>query len=185
MILEAASMSRYWLACLGILLIGCGPQTGQTPKPVESTKASQTAAKEVVVADIKLVNDAKPGEALDVKSCLENDKITVIEFYSKHNSDCDQMKVVLEYLSAHRPDLAIRLVNIDRKGQKGPDYNSPLAQQLKLKRVPAFEIYNRQGDLSSKEELAAAQIRDWYQAAKRIEKGDVRAPDVMVEFEKR
>jgi hypothetical protein len=49
-------------------------------------------------------------------------------------------------------------IDINRKGVKGIDWLSPLAQQYKLNSVPHFQIYNADGKLTKEGQEAYVEI---------------------------
>ena len=141
-------MKRVFLIILALLLVGCAK-----PPPT--------------VSDIKVVNQSQPGEPLELAPHLVKDKTTLVEYYSDHCGPCKEMIPVMEFLAAHRSDLAIRKVDIDRKGVSVIDFDSPLAKQHDIHAVPCFKIYDPSGKLVASDRAAKDQVRTWYNDAQR------------------
>ncbi len=108
--------------------------------------------------DFSFVTIAKPGERFDVKQTVVKGKYTVVDFQSKYCPDCLKMKPMLKTLSTLRPDMAVRLVDINRPGFKGIDWKSPVALQYKIHDIPQFKLFGPNGALICQDEAAMKQI---------------------------
>jgi thiol-disulfide isomerase/thioredoxin len=111
------------------------------------------------------VNPNNPGEALDVNSLLVKGKTTVIDFYSPFCPPCVKLAPIMAKLAKKRPDLAIKKVDINRKGVNGIDWRSPLAQQYQIRQVPYFMIFSPQGQLMAQGREASKTVERWLQEA--------------------
>jgi len=107
-----------------------------------------------------ILNASVPGERYDVEAALPKSGTVLVEYYSVHCPPCVQMAPLLEKLAQVKPDLAIRKVDIDRKGFQGIDFDSPLAEQYRISRVPYFVIYES-GTKKSEGDAAKDQVRSW------------------------
>jgi thioredoxin 1 len=103
------------------------------------------------------------GETLEVKSLPVKGKTTLIDFYSPFCPPCVRLAPVMKKLAAKRSDLAIKKVNINRPGIQGIDWQSPLAQQYGIRRVPYFMIFSPTGKLVAEGKDAVDQVRGWLQ----------------------
>ena len=103
------------------------------------------------------------GETLEVKSLPVKGKTTLIDFYSPFCPPCMRLAPVMQKLAARRSDLAIKKVNINRPGIKGIDWQSPLARQYNIRRVPYFMIFSPTGRLVAQGRDAVDQVRRWLQ----------------------
>ena len=150
------------LAVLALLLLGlaCGGRP-------EATSAGPTS--DLPPADLRQVNEARPGEALDLGPHLSRSRTTLVEFYSDRCPPCREMERVMEYLAEQNRDLAIRRVDIDRRGASGIDFDSPLAEQYRVEAVPSFRIYDPQGRLVAEGSAAKDRVREWYSQAQLFE----------------
>ncbi len=110
-------------------------------------------------------NAANPGQTLELKSLPVKGKSTLIDFYSPFCPPCMAMAPVLDKLAKKRPDLAIRRVNINRPEVRGIDWRSPLAEQLKIRAVPHFMIFDPQGQLQAEGKAAIPQLKNWLREA--------------------
>lgn len=111
------------------------------------------------------VNPNNPGETLEIKSLLAKGKTTVIDFYSPFCPPCVRLAPLMAKLANKRPDLAIKKVDINRKGAHGIDWRSPLAQQYGIRQVPFFMIYNPQGKLVAQGGGATEMVVGWLREA--------------------
>jgi thiol-disulfide isomerase/thioredoxin len=103
------------------------------------------------------------GETLEVKSLPVKGKTTLIDFYSPFCPPCMRLAPVMQKLAARRSDLAIKKVNINRPGIKGIDWQSPLARQYNIRRVPYFMIFSPTGKLVAEGKGAVDQVGRWLQ----------------------
>jgi thiol-disulfide isomerase/thioredoxin len=110
-------------------------------------------------------NAANPGQALELNSLPVKGKTTLVDVYSPFCPPCMAMAPVLDKLGKKRPDLAIRRVNINRPEVKGIDWRSPLAEQLKIRAVPHFMIFDSRGQLQAEGKAAIPQLKNWLREA--------------------
>lgn len=111
------------------------------------------------------VNPNNPGETLEINSLIVKGKTTVIDFYSPFCPPCVRLAPLMAKLAKKRPDLAIKKVDINRKGANGIDWRSPLAQQYGIRQVPFFMIFNPQGKLVAQGGGATETVLGWLQEA--------------------
>ncbi len=131
-----------------LLLAGC------SPAPPAATSTPTGPATPVVV------NEAQPGERFDLEAALPKTGTVLVEYYSLNCPPCLQMAPLLERLAQTKPELAIRKVNIDRKGAAGIDFQSPVAQQYGIDSVPRFAVYEN-GAKKMEGPAAKDQVRTW------------------------
>lgn len=129
---------------------GGGAETG-------TTAGIDTSA----IAEVLTINASTPGEPLDLKPHLVRGQITIVDFYSVYCPPCMRIAPYLERLAAARPDIVLRKVDINRKGFRGIDWESPLSRQYRLQSVPHFKIFGPDGALISEGDPAMAQIQGW------------------------
>jgi thiol-disulfide isomerase/thioredoxin len=110
-------------------------------------------------------NAGRGGETLEVKSLLAKGKTTLIDFYRPFCPPCLRLAPAMEQLAATRSDLTIKKVNINRPGIQGIDWQSPLAQQYKIRRVPYFMVFSPKGKLVAEGNAAVEQVKRWFQEA--------------------
>lgn len=136
--------------------------------------------------DLKIANSENPGEPIDLNAVAVKGKLTVVEFYSEQCPPCIKMAEVLDRLAKARPDIAIRRVNIDRRGQSQIDFDSPLAHQLKIESVPSFRIFEADGRQSAEGALAKEKVQEIYSQAQMFEQGqsDAGTRETMKQYEK-
>lgn len=111
--------------------------------------------------DLKILNRSNPGEHFEVKQYLSRDKLNVVVFYSTHSPACRKLRESLEELARRRRDLAISLVDVDRRGSQEIDWKSPLVRQYNLKLVPYVYVIDATGDSVVEGYEARKKILDW------------------------
>jgi len=112
------------------------------------------------------VNQANPGQPLDVKSVLRPGRTNIVDFYSKYCPPCMRISPLLEELGKKRADLNVVKVDINRPGITGIDWKSPLAGQYGLQSIPHFKIYDGSGNLVKEGPGAYQQVIAWLKAEK-------------------
>jgi len=78
------------------------------------------------------------------------DKINIFDFYSDGCGPCKQIAPYLHKLKESRTDLNIIQIDINRKGVKGIDWQSPTVKQFKIKSVPFFLVIDKNGKIMKK-----------------------------------
>lgn len=119
--------------------------------------------------DIEIVNRFRPGEFVNPEDLIVRGKVTIVEFYSDRCEPSQQMGRVMEHLARLRPDLAIRQVNIDRRGAEAIDFDSPVAEQYDVHATPFFHIRSPSGALMAEGKDAKEQVSRWYSEATLLE----------------
>jgi thiol-disulfide isomerase/thioredoxin/rRNA maturation protein Nop10 len=74
-------------------------------------------------------------------------KINIFDFYSDGCGPCRQIAPYLHKLKERRPDLNIVKIDINRKGIKGIDWNSPTVKQFKIRSIPFFIVIDENGNI--------------------------------------
>ena len=139
------------LALSGLALTGC--QTGHAnanDKP-EAVKAAE-AEHPIRIAmgeEIELVDYVAPGQ------------ITIFDFMSDYCPPCRQIAPYLEKIHAERDDITVIKVDINRPGQRGIDWRSPVARQYGLSSIPAFKVYDAEGALVAEDREAQEMVFNW------------------------
>jgi thiol-disulfide isomerase/thioredoxin len=111
---------------------------------------------------VQAINAGSPGETLDLETLPVQGKTTLVDVYSPYCPPCMRLAPLLEKLARKRHDLAIKKVNIQRSGVSGRiDWQSPLAQQLRLHSIPYFMIFDPQGRLIAEGREARPQVTQW------------------------
>lgn len=159
---------RVSIALAACLLSHCG---GAAPPGVQaSPSARRTPA--VIEPDLGSFEGGAPGENADLAAFVVRGKTTLYEFYSPRCEHSQKMAPVMEYLAAHRGDLAIRLVDIDRPEATEVDFDSPIAEQYEVSATPSFRIYDAEGALVASGSAAKDLVRQWYQDAQLGERAE-------------
>jgi len=104
------------------------------------------------------------GQKVTLADNLVAGKITVFDFTSKYCPPCMLLSPALDKLHQKRADLAVVKVDINRPDVKRIDWQSPVAQQFKLRSIPHIKIYGADGKLISEGDKAMSTVLDWLKA---------------------
>lgn len=110
---------------------------------------------------LKTLNSSNPGEPFEVKQYLSREKLNVVVFYSAHSEPCRNLREALENLARRRRDLAISLVDVDRRGSQEIDWKSPLVRQYNLRLVPYVYLIDANGESLVEGYEARKRILEW------------------------
>jgi thiol-disulfide isomerase/thioredoxin len=94
------------------------------------------------------VNADNPGEEIKLVNYIKIGQTNIVDFYSDFCPPCRKISPMLSQLDKKRSDIVVIKVDMNRKGHRGIDWRSPLAQQFKLTAVPHFKIYDSSGKLT-------------------------------------
>lgn len=83
----------------------------------------------------------RPGERIRIESVLEKDKSNLIFFHAAWSKTSSRYLAQLQTWSKSHPGTSVYVVNV-------LNLNSPVAKQFKLKKVPAFRVYDGTGTLT-------------------------------------
>lgn len=103
------------------------------------------------------------GERITLEDYLPAGKTTIVDFYSKYCPPCITLGPVLEGLVAARDDLTLVKVDINRPGQQGIDWGSPVAQQFALQSIPYLRVYGPDGAMLAEGRQALTMVLGWAQ----------------------
>jgi thiol-disulfide isomerase/thioredoxin len=101
------------------------------------------------------------GERVELEKYVVKGKITIFDFYSEYCGPCRSVGPRLKKLSSDREDIVVRKVDINRKGVKGIDWQSPVVQQYSIRYVPYFIVYDTKGSLWLQDKKASDQLFKW------------------------
>ncbi len=85
--------------------------------------------------------------SINLKSMLVKSKTNIVDFYSDYCGPCKRISPLLEKLDQRRSDIAVIKIDINRRGVKGIDWQSPIAKQFRLKSIPYFIVVSPWGKL--------------------------------------
>ena len=145
------------LIAAGGLLAACGSgeKGGQAQAATqESGTAGSDTAATPASADVDPIQVIGQGQEVDVTEHLVEGKTTVVDFYSDYCPPCKRIAPYLEKLHAKGGDVAVLKVDINRPGQRGIDWGSPVARQYGLRSIPHFRIYDARGELLAEGQAA-------------------------------
>jgi thiol-disulfide isomerase/thioredoxin len=101
------------------------------------------------------------GKEINLQDYLVPGKTTVFDFYSGYCPPCRALAPYLEMLHKTHGDIAVIVVEINRSGVQGIDWDSPVAKQYQLSSIPYLRIYDTNGNLVADGDEARAKIVDW------------------------
>ena len=110
----------------------------------------------------QIVNSNNPGEQTNIEANLVRGQITVVDLYSDYCPPCRNLSQRLKDFVARRNDVVVRAFDINRRGTKGIDWKSPLAQQCGLRSIPALKIYDKDGQLVAQGKEARMMVEKWF-----------------------
>ena len=103
------------------------------------------------------------GQEVDITQYLVPGKTVVFDFTSEYCPPCRAIAPHLDQLHANRADVVAVKVDINREGHKGIDWESPVADQYKLRSIPHFKVYNPQGKLVAEGNAAREMVSAWFE----------------------
>lgn len=83
---------------------------------------------------------ATGGKPVDLDRLLVSGQVTVVDFYADWCGPCKRIAPKLDLLARQDGDVFLRKVDIVK-------WNSPVANQYGIERVPNIRVYNRKGEL--------------------------------------
>jgi thiol-disulfide isomerase/thioredoxin len=101
------------------------------------------------------------GRKVKLADYLVPGKTTVFDFYSEYCPTCRALAPSLKKLHSTRDDIALVLVDINRPGVKGIDWDSPVSLQFDLPSTPQFKVYAPDGKLEAEGRAAYDMIKKW------------------------
>ncbi|MCP4153611.1 MAG: thioredoxin family protein [bacterium] len=104
------------------------------------------------------MNAKNPGAELDVEDYIKEGKTTIVDFYSEFCPPCRKISPLLKRLDAKREDIVVIKLDLNRKGKRGIDWQSPLTQQYGIRSIPYFQIYDEEGELLHAGRNAAQEV---------------------------
>jgi thiol-disulfide isomerase/thioredoxin len=102
------------------------------------------------------------GAKIQLADHLVAGKTTVFEFTSSNCPACHALIPAIEKLHATRDDVAVVLININRPGAKGIDWDSPVSLQVDLPSTPQFKVYGPDGKLVAQGKPAYTLVTGWF-----------------------
>jgi thioredoxin-like negative regulator of GroEL len=123
---------------------------GEVDPPAHSEANSVSAPEEISF-----------GQTVDLSQFLISGEITVFDFTSPYCGPCRQLAPWMDRLHAERPGVTVVKVNINRPQKRGIDWASPVARQFGLQSIPAFLVYDAEGNVMAEGAAAKRMVIDW------------------------
>ena len=140
---------------LAALLLGCAKPVEPPPPMGDPTAMGGHEAP----ADYPFSNVITKGEEVDLKDHLVSGKTTIVDFSSPACPPCVAIAPKLEALPKTHDDIAVIVVDINRPGIQGIDWDSPVAKQYQITSTPTFQVYDADGKLVAEGEEASQQVQ--------------------------
>jgi thiol-disulfide isomerase/thioredoxin len=102
------------------------------------------------------------GQKVKLADYLVPGKTTVFDFYSEYCPTCRSIAGSMEKLHGDRGDIAVVLVNINRPGFKGIDWQSPVSRQYDLPSTPQLKVFGPDGKLVAEGKPAYQMVTGWF-----------------------
>ncbi len=107
----------------------------------------------VMAGEVVQANQGREGQAISGKSLIVPGHPVVVDFYSEFCPPCLKLAPQLERL-AQKTNIVVVKVNINRPGFQGIDWQSPVALQFKLKKMPHLMLLDPQGKMIAQGQMA-------------------------------
>lgn len=120
-----------------------------------------TAAANDVLCPYEDIREISHGEQVTLEDYLVPGQYVIFDFFSEYCGPCVQFAPTVERLATQRDDVVLVVVNINRPGMQGIDWQSPVAQQYSLRSIPHFKIYGPDGELAAEGNAAREMIVGW------------------------
>ncbi len=162
-------MTRYALSLSALLVAvaitlsvsGCPKETTTTAPPTQPVTGTQPAAPTHDPVDA--VRTVSFGEEVDISDYAAEGQSTIFDFYSEACGPCRALAPELEALAEERDDISLVVVDINRPGQSGIDWKSPVAQQYELNSIPHLRVFGPDGKELARADDARAMVDGWLQ----------------------
>ena len=143
-------MCRAWsvrsVAMLVPMLVGGCTQPAEQAESAPATPGVSTNA--------SLPEVISNGDRVSIEKYVAPGKTTIFDFSSPYCPPCQKMAPRLGLLHAHRDDIVVVTVNINRPSHQGIDWRSPVAKQYRLSSIPHFVIYGPDGQRQAEGDAA-------------------------------
>lgn len=124
---------------------------GSTEAAAPTLRPAPKGQEEDPIRDIN-----RPGEAVDVESHLVPGKHNVVCFWATWCPWSQKAQPKLRKLCTERPEFVCRRVDID-------NFESPVAGQYGITRVPAYRIYDGNGELVASGQEAFDRMKELFE----------------------
>lgn len=101
------------------------------------------------------------GEKTDIKQFVVADKTTLIDFFSEYCPPCKRLSTELRKLVELKADLVVIKIDVNRPGVKKIDFDSPVATQYQLEKLPTLMIFEPGKDKPQTGDDASGTVAHW------------------------
>ncbi len=156
------------IAALSLSISGCPKATTTTtanaPAPQPAPPAEPTPAEDPVPAagnGADSVQTISYGEEVELSEYAAEGKTTIFGFYSDGCGPCKVYAPKLEALAEKRDDINLVVVDINRSGSGGIDWQSPVARQYSISSIPHLRVFGPDGKELAQGDEARAMVDGW------------------------
>lgn len=149
---------------VGLALSSCGDvESAPSEEAAAESSATQDASEEGAAKQDSAPEEIAFGERIELVDHLVEGEITVFDFTSPYCPPCRQISPWLDRLHRERDDLSVVKVNINRPEKRGIDWGSPVARQYGMQSIPAFIVYDAEGQIMAQGEQGKGVVIGWLQ----------------------
>ncbi|MGQ9730423.1 MAG: TlpA family protein disulfide reductase [Candidatus Zipacnadales bacterium] len=168
-----------WVLTVMPLLFGCPTKSKDTaevtpiaeplapttsPSIEEPPTTDSEALKNVPntpTSEVEAVRRISHGAEVELAEYVVKGKHTIFDFYSDGCPPCRELAPKLEALAERREDICLVVVDINRPGKRGIDWDSPVARQYQLESIPHLRIYGPEGEEIARGDEARSRVERW------------------------
>lgn len=145
-----------------LVLLVWSSRVGDLGAIIEATVTDRSPGKEG-----SRISTISYGEPVMLEMCTVPGKITIFDFYSDGCPPCVRFAPILHAAVEKDPALALKVVDINRKGQKGIDWGSPVAKQHQLSGIPFLVVFDGNGTEVARGDGARVMLESYFSSTSR------------------
>lgn len=146
------------VAALALMVAGCLMQAADPATPGQQLTVEPVGAPESAPPDVRVISY---GQEVNIAEYVVRGKTTIVDFYSNGCPPCRALAPRLEQLAESREDIALVVVDINRPGRRGIDWQSPVARQYNLHSIPHLRLFDANGDEQARGDEARRLVQGW------------------------
>jgi thioredoxin 1 len=146
------------VAALALMAAGCLMQAADPVTPGQQLTAEPVGATESAPSDVRVISY---GQEVNIAEYVVRGKTTIFDFYSDGCPPCRALAPRLERLAESREDIALVVVDINRPGRRGIDWQSPVARQYGLHSIPHLRVFDANGNEQARGDQAYRLVQGW------------------------
>lgn len=145
-----------------VCLLACGNgDAASSADAADAADATTSTPETSVVTKADLPKVISQGDRVDLADHLDSGRTTVFDFTSEGCPPCRQISPYLDKLHGARDDVAVVKIDVNRPGQRGIDWGSPVMRQYGLNSLPHFKVFDAEGALLAEGRPAWNMVVEW------------------------